>query len=250
MSGEELEVKVAGKATQGESVGEATSMMELLKRINVDVKPGVTLLVYGEPMVGKTWFSWRLAGEFARAHGKQVAVVATEPVYENRDFIDVMARATGTKPMIVIEKIATKIPFLIQRLKDYVIVVDSLGSIADWITQMLYAQSPQKPVEARVVASRASPLLRQIAYTVKNIVLANGTIGILVSHSIPTAGAGLYRGAFETKPAISTRVGHYLEYIVELRFGGDRFDRVLTCVANRLNPWAEGMSVTFTIPRQ
>ena len=100
--------------------------------------------------------------------------------------------------------------------------------------------------DIRAITPRVNQITVTLIHFLRMVVNNSRTVGIIVAHSSSSAGVSRHRGVYEDRPAVPRRILHEVDYELMLEMGEDPKSRVLTVVANRINPFGEGMSVTFT----
>jgi len=215
------------------------SLSSALGSVGVHLEFRTVVNVFGPPMVGKSV----LAVLLARSVAKRVVVLAAEPSYEEPRYLKFLAEAVGFEPDVRYVKYFSQARDSFRELRDCAVVVDSVSALADreaayWLT---------KSAEPRVIAARVVPQTRALALVAR--LWANEREGfvVLVTHATSTAGAFRYRGLADLKPSLAMRAGHYVDYELLLTVEDDG-TRVLTVVASRTTPWAEGrqLQLKFT----
>jgi len=200
----------------------------------VYLEPRTVINVFGPPMVGKSV----LAVLLARSVAKRVVVLAAEPSYEEYKYLKLLVEATGFEPEVRHVRYFSQARDAFRELRDCAVVVDSVSALAD--REMAYWLG--KTAEPRVVAARIVPMTRALALAARLWANEREGVVILVTHATSTAGAFKYRGIADLKPSLAMRAGHYVDYELLLTVEEDG-TRVLTVVASRTTPWAEGRQV-------
>ena len=212
------------------------SLSSSLGSVGVHLESRTVVNVFGPPMVGKSV----LAILLARSVAKRVVVLATEPSYEEPRYLKFLAEAVGFEPDVRYVKYFSQARDAFRELRDCAVVVDSVSALADRETAYWLSRT----AEPRVVAARVVPQTRALALTARLWANEREGFAVLVTHATSTAGAFRYRGLADLKPSLAMRAGHYVDYELLLTVEDDG-TRVLTVVASRTTPWAEGKQVLF-----
>ena len=217
-----------------ESASRTPDLVGSLSSIGVYLEPRTVINVFGPPMVGKSV----LAVLLARSVAKRVVVLAAEPSYEEPRYLRFLAEAVGFEPDVRYVKYFSQTRDAFRELRDCAVVVDSVSALADRETAYWLSRT----TEPRVVAARVVPQTRALALAARLWANEREGFAVLVTHATSTAGAFRYRGLAELKPSLAMRAGHYVDYELLLTVEEDG-TRVLTVVASRTTPWAEGRQV-------
>ena len=210
---------------------------ELLEKVGVELAPRETLLIYGAPMVRKSLFSVLLAREY----NLDLKILALEPSWRELKYLELMRKyiPEGSELIHLTINGLWSALFKLSRLnRSMFIIVDSLSVLADEIVKAV------KRAEPLAVVSRASMLMRVVAYELKKCCINTNSIGVIICQA--TGAPQAFRAIAQLKPSVATRVGHYCTYMVLLEIGSEPEERILTVVANRVKPYMEGRSVVFT----
>ena len=217
-------------------------VIEMFNELGVSLNPPKMLVVYGEPMAGKTVLSVMLASKLADTMNRKVGVIYTEPVWEDGEYQSFVMNVTGAKFDAV--KLADWRHFnsIVSSFRDRVIVFDSISAlITDIVSRFTFAGW-----DLRAVTPRVHQIVITLTHFMRAVVNNSRTVAVIVAHSSSTAGVGRYRGITDNRPAFAKRILHECDAELELRVDSDNKDvRVLTVIANRVNPFSEGRSVAF-----
>jgi predicted ATP-dependent serine protease len=216
-------------------------VLELFEKLGVSLNPPKLLVLYGEAMVGKSTLAIMLADRLSQKLQKKPIVIYTEPVWDDPEYQSFIANATKSKFEVV--KLADWRHFnsIVAGFRDRVIVLDSLSALVTDITSRFTSMG----WDIRAVTPRVNQVAVTMVHFLRMVVNNSRTVGIIVAHASSSAGVSRHRGAYEDRPAIPRRVLHEVDYELHMEIGEDPKTRVLTVVANRINPFAEGMSVIF-----
>jgi ABC-type hemin transport system ATPase subunit len=225
------------------------SSLDLLAKLDVIVKEGKVIGIYGQSLVGKSVLAAMIARDFVGADGN-VVVFGTENHYADDDY------------RTLIEKFLPKNHYInfcnsIEALYRYMalvkkksfegkiaLILDSLSFIAIRETAKWSVQGVTEP---RVIAARVIPQLYTVAAAFKDLVIEKHALGIMIMHASSTAGTGRYRGLVDLRPSMAGRVAHSMDYLLLLTAEGASINapRRLTLVMSRLSPLSEGKEVRF-----
>jgi len=214
---------------------------DLLAKLGINGIPPKTLInLYGPPMVGKSCLAVKLANELT----DKVTVLGIEPAYEEERYVKFL-KGYGDFNLRIVKQF-NQVREELKQVKEGVVIVDSASSLADRISEYYIA----KGYDIRVVTARVVPMLRSLAFMLRQWVNYHNTIGIIITHATSTAGSFIYRGISNLKPSFCMRAGHYIDYELLLEIAnanGNRQSsiRQLTVVAARMEPWLEGRKVKF-----
>jgi len=217
-------------------------VVELFERLGVSLNPPKLLVIYGEAMVGKSTLAVMLADRLGAKLQKKPIVIYTEPVWDDSEYQSFIANATKSKFEVVKLVDWRQFNSIVAGFRDRVIVVDSLSALVTDITARFTAMG----WDVRAITPRVNQIAVTLIHFLRMVINNSKTVGIIVAHASSSAGVSRHRGVYEDRPAIPRRVLHEVDYELELSIGEDSKTRVLTVVANRINPFAEGMSATFT----
>jgi predicted ATP-dependent serine protease len=216
-------------------------VLELFEKLGVSLNPPKLLVVYGEAMVGKSTLAVMLADRLAQRLQKKPIIIYAEPIWDDPEYQSFIANNTKAKFEIV--KLADWRHFnsVVASFRDRVIVLDSLSALVTDITSRFTSMG----WDIRAITPRVNQITVTMVHFLRMVVNNSKTVGVIVAHASSSAGVSKHRGAYEDRPAIPRRVLHEVDYELMLEIGEDPKSRVLTVVANRINPFGEGMSVTF-----
>jgi energy-coupling factor transporter ATP-binding protein EcfA2 len=225
------------------------SAVELLSRIDVAVKEGKTVGIYGFSMVGKSVLASMLARDFVGDNG-YVVVFGTENHYADEDYRNLISKFLPKSHYInycnSLESLYKYMYIVKKRSFEgrVALILDSLSFIAIRETARWNMQGVTEP---RVIAARVIPQLYTVAAAFKDLVIEKHALGIMVMHAGTTAGTGKFRGITDLRPSMAGRVAHSLDYLILMEAEGASLDapRKLTLVMSRLSPLSEGKSVRF-----
>jgi hypothetical protein len=223
--------------------------LELLSRIDVGVKEGKTIGLYGLSMIGKSILAAMIARDFAGENGNAV-VFGTENHYSDDDYRNMVSKFLPKSHYInychSIESLYKYMYMVKKKSFDgkVALILDSLSFIAIRETARWNMQGVTEP---RVIAARVIPQLYTVAAAFKDLVIDKHALGIMIMHAGSTAGTGKFRGITDLRPSMAGRVAHSLDYLVLMEAEGASLDapRKLTLVMSRLSPLSEGKSVRF-----
>jgi ABC-type lipoprotein export system ATPase subunit len=225
------------------------STIDLLNRIDVGVKEGKTIGLYGLSMIGKSILAAMIARDFAGDNGNAV-VFGTENHYADDDYRNMVSKFLPKSHFInYCNSLESLYRYLyLVRKKSFegkvALILDSLSFIAIRETARWNMQGVTEP---RVIAARVIPQLYTVAAAFKDLVIEKHALGIMIMHAGTTAGTGKFRGITDLRPSMAGRVAHSLDYLVLMEAEGASLDapRKLTLVMSRLSPLSEGKSVRF-----
>jgi len=217
-------------------------VLELFEKLGVSLTPPKIVIVYGEAMVGKSTLAIMLADRLGQRLQKKTVVIYTEPIWDDPEYQSFIVNVTKAKFEIV--KLADWRHFnsLVAGFRDRVIVLDSLSALVTDIMSRFTAMG----WDIRAITPRVNQIVVALVHFMRMIINNSRTIGIIVAHASSLVGVSRHRGVFEDRPAVPRRILHEVDYELMLEVGDDHKSRVLTVVANRINPFAEGTSVVFT----
>ena len=223
--------------------------LELLSKIDVGVKEGKTIGLYGLSMIGKSILAAMIARDFAGDNGSAV-VFGTENHYSDDDYRNMVSKFLPKSHYInychSIEALY-KYMYMVKK-KGFegrvALVLDSLSFIAIRETARWNMQGATEP---RVIAARVIPQLYTVAAAFKDLVIEKHALGIMIMHAGSMAGTGGFRGVADLRPSMACRVAHSLDYLVLMEAEGAALEatRKLTLVMPRLSPLSEGKSAKF-----
>ena len=225
------------------------SAIELLSRIDVPVKEGKTVGIYGFSMVGKSVFAAIVARDFVGENG-HVVIFGTENHYADEDYRGMISRFLPKNHYInYCNSLESLYKYMyIVRKKSFegrvALILDSLSFIAIRETAKWNMQGVTEP---RVIAARVIPQLYTVAAAFKDLVIEKHAFGVMIMHAGTTAGTGKFRGITDLRPSMAGRVAHSLDYLILMEAEGASLDspRKLSLVMSRLSPLSEGKSVKF-----
>jgi predicted ATP-dependent serine protease len=216
-------------------------VLEMFEKLGVSLNPPKLMVIYGEAMTGKSTLAVILADRLSQKLQKKPIVIYTEPIWDDPEYQNFIANSTKAKFEIV--KLADWRHFnsIVAGFRDRVIVLDSLSALVTDITSRFTSMG----WDIRAVTPRVNQVAVTMVHFLRMVVNNSRTVGIIVAHASSSAGVSRHRGVYEDKPAIPRRVLHEVDYELMLEIGEDSRTRILTVVANRINPFAEGTSVSF-----
>jgi predicted ATP-dependent serine protease len=216
-------------------------VLELFEKLGVSLNPPKLIVIYGEAMVGKSTLAVMLADRLGARLQKKPIIVYVEPIWDDPEYQNFIASTTKTKFEIV--KLADWRHFnsIVAGFRDRVIVLDSLSALVTDITSRFTAMG----WDIRAITPRVNQIAVTMIHFMRMVVNNSKTLGIIVSHASSSAGVSRHRGVFEDRPAIPRRVLHEVDYELMLEIGEDPKTRVVSVIANRINPFAEGVSAMF-----
>jgi hypothetical protein len=225
------------------------SAIELLSRIDVPVKEGKTIGIYGFSMVGKSVLASMIARDFVGENG-HVVIFGTENHYADDDYRNMISKFLPKSHYInYCNSLESLYKYMyIVRKKSFegrvAMILDSLSFIAIRESAKWNMQGVTEP---RVIAARVIPQLYTVAAAFKDLVIEKHALGIMIMHAGTTAGTGKFRGITDLRPSMAGRVAHSLDYLVLMEAEGASLDspRRLTLVMSRLSPISEGKYVRF-----
>jgi predicted ATP-dependent serine protease len=217
-------------------------VLELFEKLGVSLNPPKLVVLYGEAMVGKSTLAVMLADRLSQKLQKKPIVIYVEPIWEDPEYQSFIANVTKSKFEIVRLADWRHFNSVVASFRDRVIVLDSLSALVTDITSRFTAMG----WDIRAITPRVNQIAVTMIHFMRMVVNNSKTLGIIVAHASSSAGVSRHRGVFEDRPAIPRRVLHEVDYEIEMGIGEDPKTRVINVVANRINPFAEGMSVVFT----
>jgi hypothetical protein len=225
------------------------SSLELLSRIDVSVKEGKTIGIYGLSMVGKSVLAAMISRDFV-GEGGHVVIFGTENHYADEDYRNLITKFLPKAHYInYCNSLEALYKYLyLVRKKSFegrvALILDSLSFIAIRETARWNMQGVTEP---RVIAARVIPQLYTVAAAFKDLVIEKRALGIMIMHAGSMAGAGKFRGITDLRPSMAGRVAHSLDYLILMEAEGAALDapRKLMLVMSRLSPLSEGKSVKF-----
>jgi hypothetical protein len=225
------------------------STLELLNRIEVSVREGKTIGIYGFSMVGKSVLASMISRDFVGENG-YVVIFGTENHYADEDYRSLISKFLPKSHYInycnSLESLYKYMGIVKKKVFEgrVALILDSLSFIAIRETAKWNMQGVTEP---RVIAARVIPQLYTVAAAFKDLVIEKHALGIMVMHAGTTAGTGKFRGITDLRPSMAGRVAHSLDYLVLMEAEGASLDapRKLTLVMSRLSPLSEGKSVRF-----
>jgi predicted ATP-dependent serine protease len=199
------------------------------------------LVVYGEAMVGKSTLAVMLADRLGSKLQKKPIVIYTEQVWDDPEYKSFIANFTKARFDVVKLVDWRQFNSIVAGFRDRVIVLDSLSAlVTDIVSRFTVAGW-----DVRAIIPRVNQIAVTMIHFLRMVVNNSLTVGIIVAHASSSAGINKHRGAWEDKPAVPRRILHETDYELLLQVGEDSKSRVITVVANRINPFAEGASVYF-----
>jgi predicted ATP-dependent serine protease len=217
------------------------AVLELFEKLGVSLNPPKLTVVYGEAMVGKSTLAVMLADRLSQKLQKKPIIIYVEPIWEDPEYQSFIAGVTKAKFEIVKLVDWRHFNSIVAGFRDRVIVLDSLSALVTDIVSRFTAMG----WDVRAITPRVNQITVTLIHFLRMVVNNSKTVGIIVAHSTSSAGVSRHRGVFEDRPAIPRRVLHEVDYELHLEIGEDPKSRVLTVVANRINPFGEGMSASF-----
>ena len=222
----------------------------LVKELGMVVQPKQVLLIYGQPMVGKSTLAAILARWWAQGHDSNVVVLGLETAYGEEEYVEFISQyLKGVKFRIVtFDTVQNAMSSVLRRAYMGLVhgagavILDSVSAFGDALASDLVAK--MGTVEQRVVAARVSPIIKYVVMGVREVAVRRGGIGIVIAHAGSTAGTSKYRGLTDWRPSLSIKAGHYVSYELLLEVWEKKPEyRTLTIVAARNRPWLDGNSV-------
>lgn len=217
-------------------------VLELFEKLGVSLNPPKLLVLYGEAMVGKSTLAVMLADRLSQKLQKKPIVIYTEPIWDDPEFQNFIVNSTKAKFEIVRLADWRHFNSVVAGFRDRVIVLDSLSALVTDIVSRFTAMG----WDVRAITPRVNQIAVTMIHFMRMVINNSKGVGIIVAHASSGAGVSKHRGAYEDRPAIPRRILHEVDYELQLEIGEDPKIRVLTVIANRINPFSEGMSVTFT----
>jgi len=209
--------------------------------LGVSLNPPKLLVVYGEAMVGKSTLAVMLADRLSQRLQKKPIVIYVEPIWDDPEYQAFIANATKSKFEIIKLVDWRQFNSVVAGFRDRVIVLDSLSALVTDITARFTAMG----WDVRAIMPRVNQITVTMVHFLRMVVNNSKTIAIVIAHASSSAGVSRHRGAWEDKPAIPRRILHETDYELLLEVGEDNKSRVISVVANRINPFAEGASASF-----
>ena len=223
-------------------MSEPRGVVGLFSRLGVSLSPPKVIVLYGEPMVGKSVLSVMLAGRLASSMNRRVGLIYTEPVWEDPEYQSFVVNATNAKFDLVRLADWRHFNSIVAGFRDRVIVFDSISAL---ITDIV-SRFTMSGWDLRAVTPRVHQIVVTLVHYLRAVVNSSKTVAVIVAHASSTAGTGRYRGVTDSRPSFTRRVLHECDVELELRIDPENKDvRVLTVVANRINPFSDGKSVYF-----
>jgi len=217
-------------------------VFELFDKLGVSLNPPKLIVIYGEAMVGKSTLAVMLADRISQKLQKKPIIIYVEPVWDDPEYQSFIANVTKAKFEVVKLVDWRQFNSIVAGFRDRVIVLDSLSALVTDITARFTAMG----WDVRAIVPRVNQITVTLIHFMRLVVNNSKTVGIIVAHASSSAGVYKHRGAYEDRPAIPRRILHEVDYELLLEVGEDPKSRVISVVANRINPFGEGMSVTFT----
>jgi predicted ATP-dependent serine protease len=216
-------------------------VLELFEKLGVSLNPPKLVVLYGEAMVGKSTLAVMLADRLGAKLQKKPIIIYVEPIWEDPEYQSFIANVTKSKFEIVRLADWRHFNSVVASFRDRVIVLDSLSALVTDIMSRFTAMG----WDVRAITPRVNQITVTMVHFLRMVVNNSKTVGIIVAHSTSSAGVSKHRGVFEDRPAIPRRVLHEVGYELHLEIGEDPKSRVLNVIANRINPYAEGVSASF-----
>jgi predicted ATP-dependent serine protease len=216
-------------------------VLEMFEKLGVSLNPPKLMVIYGEAMTGKSTLSVMLADRLSQKFQKKSIIIYTEPVWDDPEYQSFIANVTRAKFEVVRLVDWRQFNSIVAGFRDRVIVLDSLSALVTDIVSRFTAMG----WDIRAITPRVNQIAVTMIHFLRTVVNNSKTIGIIVAHASSSAGVSKHRGAYEDRPAIPRRVLHEVDYELQLEIGEDSRTRIITVVANRINPFAEGASATF-----
>ena len=217
-------------------------VFELFDKLGVSLNPPKLIVIYGEAMVGKSTLAVMLADRISQKLQKKPIIIYVEPVWDDPEYQSFIANVTKAKFEVVKLVDWRQFNSIVAGFRDRVIVLDSLSALVTDITARFTAMG----WDVRAIVPRVNQITVTLIHFMRLVVNNSKTVGIIVAHASSSAGVYKHRGAYEDRPAIPRRILHEVDYELYMEIGEDPKTRVISVVANRINPFAEGMSATFT----
>jgi len=217
-------------------------VLELFEKLGVSLNPPKLLVLYGEAMVGKSTLAVMLADRLSQKLQKKPIIIYVEPVWDDIEYQSFVANVTRAKFEVVKLVDWRQFNSIVAGFRDRVIVLDSLSALVTDIVSRFTSMG----WDIRAITPRVNQITVTLIHFLRMVVNNSRTVGIIVAHSSSSAGVSRHRGAYEDRPAVPRRILHEVDYELMLEIGEDPKTRVISVVANRINPFGEGMSVTFT----
>ena len=223
-------------------MSEHMGVVGLFNKLGVSLSPPKIVVLYGESMVGKTVLSVMLASRLASSMNKRVGVIYTEPVWDDPEYQSFVINATNAKFDLVRLADWRHFNSIVAGFRDRVIVFDSISAL---ITDIV-SRFTMSGWDLRAVIPRVHQIVVTLVHYLRAVVNNSKTIAIIIAHSTSTAGTGKHRGITDSRPSFTRRVLHECDFELELKIDSENKDlRILTVVANRINPFSDGRSVYF-----
>jgi len=217
-------------------------VFELFDKLGVSLNPPKLIVIYGEAMVGKSTLAVMLADRISQKLQKKPIIIYVEPVWDDPEYQSFIANVTKAKFEVVKLVDWRQFNSIVAGFRDRVIVLDSLSALVTDIVSRFTSMG----WDVRAIVPRVNQITVTLIHFMRLVVNNSKTVGIIVAHASSSAGVYKHRGAYEDRPAIPRRILHEVDYELYMEIGEDPKTRVISVVANRINPFAEGMSVTFT----
>jgi len=217
-------------------------VLELFEKLGVSLNPPKLLVLYGEAMVGKSTLAVMLADRLSQKLQKKPIVIYVEPIWDDPEYQAFIANATKSKFEIIKLVDWRQFNSVVAGFRDRIIVLDSLSALVTDIMSRFTSMG----WDIRAITPRVNQITVTMVHFLRMVVNNSKTIAIVIAHASSSAGVSKHRGVYEDRPAIPRRVLHEVDYELLLEVGEDPKSRVISVVANRINPFGEGMSVTFT----
>jgi len=223
--------------------------IEMLSKLGVSAKPGKVIGIYGYSMIGKSAFAAISCREYVGEKGMGI-IFGTEAHYADDDYREMIRRLLPESNYINYcpspEDLFGKMNLVAERRFEgrLCLILDSLSNLALHMTADLYSRGI---TDIRVISARIIPVVDSAAQMFKILAVEKAALGLVVMHASSTAGTSLFRNLVPTRPSMSARVAHSLDYLLfmESEGGSIASPRKLTPVMSRLSPVDEGKSVRF-----
>jgi len=225
------------------------SAIEVLSKLGVSAKPGKVIGVYGYSMIGKSAFAAIACREYVGEKGMGI-IFGTEAHYADEDYREMIRSLLPDSNYINYcpspEELFSKMNLIMEKRFEgrLCLILDSLSHLALHMTAKLYSRGI---TDTRVVSARVIPVVNSVAQMFKSLAVEKAALGLVIMHASSMAGTSLFRNLVPTRPSMSARVAHSLDYLLfmESEGGSITSPRRLIVVMSRLSPVDEGRSVRF-----
>jgi len=230
--------------TQPQTQTQKPKIIEALEKLRISFRPPKMIAIYGNAMIGKSTLSIMLAHKLAQMLGKTVKVIATEPTYDDPEYLTFI-RDTTQADFSIVKLVDTKyLQSILAQSKNTVIVLDSLSTLVNSFINRFLLMG----YDIRVANARAPTFAVSVVLPIRQHITMDKSIAIIVTHAGTTAGTGKYRGLTEYKPTFTARIAHYLDYELLMEINQNMPEtRKLTVIAHRTCPECEGREIAFYI---